>query len=154
MSKEESVANMQLETEETVEKRMDLQLLDPEQQKMQDMTETEALMHLGMEKTQVYKNLDQILSERNSWARRIVNFLQTEYPEQMPLMVCNGKLEKLLDQRIAQATEQYDTMQRNLQEKMNVQNLDFRERVLTEERIREQIMEVISREILYKPLNF
>ncbi|WP_416390249.1 hypothetical protein [Roseburia faecis] len=70
----------------------------------------------------------------------------------MPLMVCNGKLEILLDQRIAQATEQYDTMQKNLQEKMKVQTMSFPERVLAEQRIREQIMEVISKEILYKPL--
>lgn len=52
------------------------------------------------------------------------------YPEQMPLMVYNGKLENLLDQRMAQATEQFDIMQKSLQEKMKVQNLSFQERVL------------------------
>ena len=126
--------------------------MDPEMKKMQKMTETEALNYLGLEKTPVYGELDQLLSKRNSWARKIVNYLMENYPEQMPLMVYNGKLENLLDQRMAQATEQFDIMQKSLQEKMKVQNLSFQERVLIEQRIREQIMEVIDKEILYKPL--
>ncbi|MFR5393453.1 MAG: TnpV protein [Roseburia faecis] len=142
-----------LEIEEIVQNQSEQQIkMDPEIQKMQNMTEKEALKYLGLERTPVYGDLDQILSKKNSWARMIVNYLMENYPELMPLMVCNGKLEILLDQRIAQATEQYDTMQKNLQEKMKVQTMSFPERVLAEQRIREQIMEVISKEILYKPL--
>ena len=152
MNKEEYKMNI-LELEEPVQNQADQQIkMDPEIQKMQNMTEKEALKYLGLEQTPVYGDLDQILSKKNSWARMIVNYLMESYPELMPLMVCNGKLEILLDQRIAQAMEQYDTMQKNLQKKMKVQTMSFPERVLEEQRIREQIMEVISKEILYKPL--
>ena len=145
--------NMMGEMEEPIQSQTELaDQMDPEMLKMQNMTEEEALKYLGLEKQEVFVGLDHILGRRNSWAMRIVNYLMEKYPEQMPLMMNNGKLEKLLDQRIELAKMMYDTMQKKLQEKQDVQNLSFLERVLAEQRIREQIMEVISREILYKPL--
>lgn len=86
-----------LEIEEIVQNQSEQQIkMDPEIQKMQNMTEKEALKYLGLERTPVYGDLDQILSKKNSWARMIVNYLMENYPELMPLMVCNGKLEILL----------------------------------------------------------
>ena len=64
----------------------------------------------------------------------------------------NGTLENLLDQRISEATELYNTMQINLQKKMNVQNMNFQDRVQAEQEIMEQIMETVNREVLFKPL--
>ena len=121
-------------------------------EEFQEMTEEEALKHLGLERIQIYKDLETILSKRMSWARKIVDYLMENYQEQMPLLMSNGTLENLLDQRILEATELYNTMQINLQKKMNVQNMNFQDRVQAEQEIMEQIMETVNREVLFKPL--
>lgn len=143
-----SVADLMEEMPEPMEQ----EVVDPEMQIMQEMTEEEALKHLGLERIQIYKDLETILSKRMSWARKIVDYLMENYQEQMPLLMSNGTLENLLDQRILEATELYNTMQINLQKKMNVQNMNFQDRVQAEQEIMEQIMETVNREVLFKPL--
>ena len=143
-----SVADLMEEMPEPMEQ----EVVDPEMQMMQEMTEEEALRHLGLERIQIYKDLETILSKRMSWARKIVDYLMENYQEQMPLLMSNGTLENLLDQRILEATELYNTMQINLQKKMNVQNMNFQDRVQAEQEIMEQIMETVNREVLFKPL--
>ena len=143
-----SVADLMEEMPEPMEQ----EVVDPEMQMMQEMTEEEALKHLGLERIQIYKDLETILSKRMSWARKIVDYLMENYQEQMPLLMSNGTLENLLDQRILEATELYNTMQINLQKKMNVQNMNFQDRVQAEQEIMEQIMETVNREVLFKPL--
>ena len=143
-----SVADLMEEMPEPMEQ----EVVDPEMQMMQEMTEEEALKHLGLERIQIYKDLETILSKRMSWARKIVDYLMENYQEQMPLLMSNGTLENLLDQRISEATELYNTMQINLQKKMNVQNMNFQDRVQAEQEIMEQIMETVNREVLFKPL--
>ena len=143
-----SVADLMEEMPEPMEQ----EVVDPEIQMMQEMTEEEALKHLGLERIQIYKDLETILSKRMSWARKIVDYLMENYQEQMPLLMSNGTLENLLDQRILEATELYNTMQINLQKKMNVQNMNFQDRVQAEQEIMEQIMETVNREVLFKPL--
>ena len=54
---------------------MEQEVVDPEMQMMQEMTEEEALKHLGLERIQIYKDLETILSKRMSWARKIVDYL-------------------------------------------------------------------------------
>ena len=143
-----SVADLMEEMPEPMEQ----EVVDPEMQMMQEMTEEEALKHLGLERVQIYKDLETLLSKRMSWARKIVDYLMENYQEQMPLLMSNGTLENLLDQRILEATELYNTMQINLQKKMNVQNMNFQDRVQAEQEIMEQIMETVNREVLFKPL--
>ena len=120
---------------------------------MAHMTEEEALIYLGLEKVPTYKGMDQMLSKKSSWGRMIGQFLLENYPEQIAIIYPNGTMEKIIDQRDEEAKETYQIMHKRLQKEQNISTIeDYQNRVRAEEQIRMQIMETITREILYRPL--
>ncbi|RKI38241.1 TnpV protein [bacterium D16-51] len=106
------------------------------------------------EKVEIHQGLKQMLQKRPRWARQIVEFLQEKYPEQIPILLMSGEMEKLLDSRVEEARELYLTLHPKMQKKENIKEMEMMERICTEESIGHTIQEIIETTILFRPLHF
>ena len=116
------------------------------------MTEEEALADLQMDRIPIYQGLEEMLQKRSALARRIVEFLKENYPEQIPILLATNQMEELLDQRVEEAMTMFLNLHLKYQKTEKVSGMDTLQRIQTENQIASQIWEQINQEILYRPL--
>ena len=128
---------------------------------MEDMNPMEEMS--GAEETEatyeenpipIYQGLEEILEGLPMAARKVMNFLQEQYPEQIIIMLHRGTLREFLLQRAKEAEEMFTKEHRKMQDQSNVWGMDTLTRIQTEDQIGTALREMIDNEILYRPLTF
>ena len=78
----------------TEQEREDLIKKYPEIEEYQNLSEEEAFQKLGIEKTEVYQGMEEILKGKSRLARQVAEFLMENYRQLIPIMLSNGELKQ------------------------------------------------------------
>ena len=134
---------------------MDKPRITEEMKPMEEMNESEITQTSNLiQPIRIYQGLEEAVEGLPASARKVMNFLQQRYPEQIIVMLNKGTLREFLKQRTDEAANMFEKEHRKMQDQANVWGMDTMSRIQTEEQIGTTLREMIESEILYRPLTF
>ena len=125
--------------------------MDP-MEEMGRAEETEAAYE--EEPIRIYQGLEEALEGLPMTARKVMDFLQEQHPEQVIVMLGKGTLRELLLKRAKEAEDMFVREHRKMQDQAGVWGMGTLARIQAEEQIGTELRERIDSEILYRPLTF
>jgi hypothetical protein len=125
-----------------------------EENPMEHMTEDEALAYLGIERTELFPGLEEMRKKKSRLWNRILEFLFENYPEQLPLMFAQQRLEAFVDEREEEASELFATIHQEMRRKEIEPDMDTLERIRKENELYQRAWEIVDSRVTYRPLSF